>query len=679
MMRLERLVHPAGDADPQAAELAARGNRRRLLSFGLVFAAVLIAALIWDFSRPPQYRAGARLSIKPASVVAGSVKAPAGADGTAAFSEAGSVLNEVQVLGSRPLMEKALALLGDGASPGPGADPVADAQGMVSIEAVPGTSFVQLYAVGPQPARLSALLNALLDVYRKQVLETYANSASDDLDNMRDEVAALKSRVEERRRAADQYRLANDIVSLEREENQVIARVKGLSASLNTASENVATAEGKLRSLRESLAAGRAVVRSRDNPTLAALETRASQIRENLRELERTYTPEYLAMDPNVRGQRSRLADLERQINEVRASSAQAAISEAEEALSAAREAQQRLQRQIADERQGLQNFSSRYNTYKAMQDDLAQLEGALRASSDRLVRSEASARSRQPVIQVVEAAVTPKEVWQPQYWRDAALGGAAAFVLGLLAMGFVELFNRPPRASAAPVIVPQSWVPVAVPAGLDARLPAAAVVPALDAARPPQNTALLGTPPAALPRLLEHTEIVALLAAARSQTRLAIVLMLQGLSVGEVLALDWSDVDVAAPSLAVRGEPGRRIVPAPAACAVLVQAGSRSGQLCGRAGGGTLSEADLCAALICAAHDAGIAQAGEISPQVLRHAAVCHLVGQGVRFSDLDQIVGRLAPELLAAYAPLAPAGRRREIAEIDLLLPALRGVAMA
>ncbi|MBL8472190.1 MAG: tyrosine-type recombinase/integrase [Rhodocyclaceae bacterium] len=673
MMRMERVLNTDPHAAGNAASLAARGNRRRLAVFGLVFAVVLAAVLIWDFSRPPQYRAGARLSIKPASVVSAPAKAGAGGEASAAFSESGSVQNEVQVLSSRPLLVKALAGLAADERAGLGEDPAATAAAMLSVEVVPGTSFVQVYAVGPRPAQLAALINALLAAYRDQVLETYATNATDDLDKMRDEVERLKASVDAKRRAAEQFRLTNDIVSLEREENLVIARVKGLSASLNTANENVASAEGKLRSLRDSLAAGRAVVRSRDNPTLAALESRASQIRESLRELERTYTPEYLAMDPNVRGQRSRLADLERQMNEVRASSAQAAISEAEEALSAAHQAQQRLQQQISGERQGLQSFSSRYNTYKAMQDDLTQIETTLRASSDRLLRSEASAKSRQPVVQVLEAAALPREVWQPQYWRDAALGCAAAFLFGLVAMGLVELFNRPPRADAAPVIVSQPWVPVPVGAGLDMRLAAQPAAPVLEAARPAQNAPLLATPPAALPRELEHAEMVALLEAARAPARLGIALLLQGLSVAEVLALDWSDVDVAAPALAVRGEMSRRIVPAPAACAVLARSETRAGPLCARPDGCPQTEQDLCSAIICAAHDAGIVQAADISPQVLRHTAVCHLVRQGIRFSDLDKIVGRLAPDMLAAYAPLAPAGRRRDVAEVELLLPAL------
>jgi polysaccharide biosynthesis transport protein len=50
--------------------------------------------------------------------------------------------------------------------------------------------------------------------------------------------------------------------------------------------------------LSASAAAGKAAVRSRDDPTLANFEQRASQIREELRDLERGFTPDSLFYQP---------------------------------------------------------------------------------------------------------------------------------------------------------------------------------------------------------------------------------------------------------------------------------------------------------------------------------------------------------------------------------------------
>ena len=46
------------------------------------------------------------------------------------------------------------------------------------------------------------------------------------------------------RRGVEAFRARHDIVSLERDENQVLSRVKGLGASLNAANDRVAIAEG---------------------------------------------------------------------------------------------------------------------------------------------------------------------------------------------------------------------------------------------------------------------------------------------------------------------------------------------------------------------------------------------------------------------------------------------------
>ena len=108
--------------------------------------------------------------------------------------------------------------------------------------------------------------------------------------------------------------MRHNIVSLERGENQVLAQVRNLSTSLSAAQERVANAEGKLRALTESAAAGKTVVRAKDDPTLANLEQRASQLREELQELDRDFTPGYLAKDPKAVTLQSRLAELERQI-----------------------------------------------------------------------------------------------------------------------------------------------------------------------------------------------------------------------------------------------------------------------------------------------------------------------------------------------------------------------------
>src|SRR5208282_1594370 len=106
--------------------------------------------------------------------------------------------------------------------------------------------------------------------------------------------------------------------------------VRNLGTSLSAANDRVAAAEGKERALSASAASVKAAIRSRDDPTLADLEQRASKLREELGDLERGFTPDYLAKDPKIIAERARLAELERQIVVQRAAAQQTAILEAQ-------------------------------------------------------------------------------------------------------------------------------------------------------------------------------------------------------------------------------------------------------------------------------------------------------------------------------------------------------------
>jgi hypothetical protein len=104
---------------------------------------------------------------------------------------------------------------------------------------------------------------------------------------------------------------------------------------------------------------------------LANLEQRASLLREELRDLERGFTPDYLAKDPKIVAERARLTELERQIVAQRAAGQQTAILEAQEDLASAQAAAARIQKQMLSSRQEASQFNTRFNEYKSRQDEL--------------------------------------------------------------------------------------------------------------------------------------------------------------------------------------------------------------------------------------------------------------------------------------------------------------------
>lgn len=659
-------------ADPAAA--ARRINRRRLTVFLIVFSLSLLPGLAWNLLRSPEYRANARVQIKPGTVASQTVTTFSDSHAELAPGQRIDLLTQAQLLTSRPLLEEVLRrLANDGqAAAFAGGDPIAGLQNAVAATPIPGTDIVELQAIGASPRLTAKVVNTLIESYHDRAAASHANSSQEAIDNLRDEIERLGVGISERRKQLAAFRERSGVVSSERNENEALARIKGLSESLNKANEDAAKTEARLRTLRESATSGRSAVLARDNPTLADIEKRISATREQLRDMERSYTPDFMAMDPTARALRARLAELEQQLAASRASSQQAALTIAEEEAAGAHAAVERLRGQIEGQRRAAQVFSGNFQEAKAMEEDLVRIEGARRNASERLSKLEATENTRLPNLTLIEAASIPDKPWRPDYWRDGLLNLAASFLLGLLAVWFVELFNRSPLSpppGPTTVVVPQPWLTPAL--GMDAPEALPRLAGAADRHPLPQ---LAG--PLALPRELSRDEVGALLGAADGDLRLLCALMLLGLTVDEVRELTVRDVDRSTLRLTVRGASARSLaLPAWVGAALERRAGDDPAQpLFRNALGQALAAAEIATLITCAALDAALDAAASVSPEALRHTYIVNLLRQNVRFSDLAPLAGHLGPEALAAYAALAPGPRQARGAEVDPIMPALR-----
>ena len=664
------------DLDGEAA--ARRSNRRRLRVFTLAFLLVLVPGLLWNFLRPAEYMATARVQITPGGALPQQQAAQPGAPaegGGSGWAET-ELLTQVQKLTSRPLLEKVAETLRIQGHPLPDGDAPVQLQEMIRAVPVNGTEVVELQAVGTRPEQLAVALNSLVEASRGEMKTSYDAAATETLAQARREAERLGREVRERRAQLEAFRGQNELLSPEREENDAVARLKGLSASLNTANEKAAVADARLRALRESAAGGRSSLALKDDPALAGLVQQGLQLRDQIREMERVYTPAFMEMDPRARALRARLAETERLIEAQRVSGLQTAQVAAQEELSQARKTVEQLQAQIAAQKAGLQKFSSRFTQAKSLEEDLAQLERASRQAMERAARLEASERSREPVFTLLESAHVPRAPFRPDYLLDGTIVFGVAFGLGLLAMWFVELFHRqaPARAPAATttVIVPPQW---AAPGGHPGAVALPAMAPVAGGMLPAGgSTPMLAAMPQPLPRELGQDEVAALLAAA-GEARFAVALLLLGLTTDELVALREADLPADGARLQVGG-PARRVLALPAWLAACRPAptGAPDAPLLRDASGAALSAADVESMLTCAALDAGLAGAAGISAEALRHTGIAWLVRQGLRFSELAGLVGRPSAEALAGYADLAPEGPKRGLAEIEPLMPALR-----
>lgn len=655
------------------AEAARRINRRRLTVFLIVFSFTLLPGLAWNLLRTPEYRANARVQISTGSVSSQTVTTLAGSSAEVPSAQRIDLLTQAQILTSRPLVEEVVRrLVKEGYSAAfAGADPVTELQNAVAATPIPETNIVELQAVGASPQLMAKVLNTLIETYRDQSLVSHDKLSQEAIGHLRDEIGRLGVSIAEKRSQLAALRERSGVVSSERNENEVLARIKGLSESLTKANEDAAKAEARLRTLRESAVSGRSAVLAKDNPTLAAIEQRISLTREQLRNMERTYTPDFMAMDPTARGLRASLTELEQQLVTSRSASQKAALSSAEEEAAGARAAVERLRGQIEGQRRTAQIFSGNFQEAKAMEDDLVRIEGTRRNASERLVKLEATESTRLPGLMLIEAAAVPEKPWRPDYLRDGLINLSGSFLLGLLAMGFVELFNRSPAAShgSTTVVLPQPWLSPALPVAAPERLPGLAF-----AASDRTHPQLSG--PNSLPRELTQDEVSTLLATTDGDVQLLCAFLLLGLTVDEVREVTISDVDPAKSQLKVRGTSARMLT----LPAWLVQMLDKKMDddpekpLICNSHGNPLVASDITHQVTCAALDAGLEAAASVSPDALRHTCIVNLMYQNVRFSDLAPLVGHLSREELAIYAAISPGPRQVRGTEVDPIMPALR-----
>jgi polysaccharide biosynthesis transport protein len=202
---------------------------RRLQIFAAVVLLVLVPGLAWDFLRPPQYRAAATVITAATPIPDDSRRLLAGPP-TADVQHSAI---QTRVLLGQELMARTLERVEV-----PGGDVPLDPDGlrdMLGVTPVPDTQLVELSAVGGEPEGLAAVVNAWIAAYQDQRREAVEREVGDARDSLRDEHESLGGTIEAKRAELDAFRAEHDIVTLERDGNESVARLRALNEDLNRA------------------------------------------------------------------------------------------------------------------------------------------------------------------------------------------------------------------------------------------------------------------------------------------------------------------------------------------------------------------------------------------------------------------------------------------------------------
>ena len=664
-MRLQQRQSSADRLSPPRQAGTTR-NGKRFAIFLAVFLASAAASLAYVYQRPAVYESTASLLVTP----------PADRTALAAAlpSNPQAVGMERHALMTNSLLELLSDRLNREAPAAEGEDwSVPTLQEMLWVERFEETNIVRLWARGPDPAELPVLLNAWIDVYLKIQADFQESLYSETDRELSRQAIELQERVERKRDELALFRDTNDIVSMEREENRAVSRLRGLSLSLDEAREEVVKASSNLETATLAVARGEVVAGREDKIRIAELEDEVAIRRSQIADFRRRFTDAFIPLDRDIQLAFQELESFELQLAERRRIASERAIEEARRELASARQTAEELTRQLSESEREISAFSELFAEHEALTEELRDLEDAFRDITEQQVRRQVDRDRAVTQVEVLERANEPSEPSWPNYTRDAAIAVGGSALLGFIVVLAFDFFTRPPPQTGVQTLAPITIGTMTSPGVFheDAEL----------VEETPARPRLARQEPAAEPEP-EVTELPVesvhrLLRAATPKTRALVALLLSGVSGSELLAVEGEDLDLQHGRLHISGLSDRTIALPASVRRSIARADfrtSRSGQTILRhKTEERYSLAELDGLISRAADDAELPNAAKVDSAQLRHSYLAFLARQGADLEDLQDIIGRISPTSRAVYARLAPAGSSRPRQEITPEYPGL------
>ena len=533
---------------------------------------------------------------------------------------------------------------------------------MLDVRPVPETNLIEMVAEGPEPEILPLLINTWIDVYLDARAAEVSRLLGDTTQIIQDELDGLAKKIQLKRVELDQFRQEHDIASIEREENEALARLKGLNESLNDASEDEVKAKAKLDAINKAIERGQAVVPQEDTRTLSLLEDRAQELRQQLAELNLRYTQEYLNLSPSLKVIPEQLSALEAEIKRMRQHGQTVVQSDAQQEYAAAKQTADEIRQQLNAHKKKATAFSARFTEHEALKGDLEALESLYRESQERLVQIETRYAGKYPQVDVIERAFLPGAPVYPDYLRDTGIATAVSIIFSLFCVWIAEFLTR--KTEPKPV-VNLSGIHL-----YDRQIKQDSFeLPRQSVDQLPVQNPVLSSPP---PREIPAQQISVLLLSAGDKEKLLIALLLSGATLEEITMIKQEDIDADNGKLMIHGKSPRVLPLSPVLKSLFASDTWRLTD----SSGDLLSEEDLAALLTCAIADADLSESGEINADSLRQTYLIYLVKQGIRLAELEKIAGYIPPKILSSYSLYQPAGSKRSYDEIDLVYPELHNV---
>jgi uncharacterized protein involved in exopolysaccharide biosynthesis len=518
---------------------------------------------------------------------------------------------------------------------------------MFMVVPEPNTNLVHLQAEGPDPKLLQRAINAWIDSYLKLRASFIADNTDKVTQELQDQLKRIELQVTDKRHEIDQFRLQHDILSTESSDNQAHSRLQGLNKALNDAMTEEVKTKAKLDSILDAISHNQVVVPEADGNTMAVLVQQAEKLRDHLAGLEAQYTKEYIQLNPKLRKVREQLVEIEIKISEKASSGKDYARQEAENNYAAARQAVQTIKKQMQEHKQLATDYTAQFSAHQALQQELLKLETLQQDTKQRLVDIDVKQREKYPQVDVVDWASLPDKPIRPNYVKESLLALGICLFLGLLTVLIIDYLNREPKIASAPMSLGGIHLHHQPHAMLDISEQQQRVI----------YEPLKSLPMAEKPRELSHEEVMILFEAADPSIKAIISLVMNGLSLAEILSLTSECLNI---ELLMIFIPGQRNLLMTAAVATSF----RDLQIFDH----WPNEDTIKTLLCCAAIDGGLSEPEQITVEALRFTYILFLICQGIKLVDLTKIIGSLPPSKLIELGKFSPAGSGVNLEQIVL-----------
>ena len=621
---------------------------RRFVIFTIAFLLSLVVTLGYVFSRPAIYQSTATVLTVANTAV----------DQVSSEADIQHVAIQKQVLMGSAILAEISKQMRANSDEGEQSLKVADIRQMLDVRLIESTNLVELVAEGSDPDVLPELLNTWIDVYLAARAEAVSQATGETKQVIQNELDGLDNQINAKRNELEQFRKEHDISSSEREENEVLARLKGITESLNTASEEEVKAKARLDAINKAISRGQIVVPKEDTRTLSLLEQRAQELREELEELDRNYTREFMELSPTLKVIPEKLAALEKEIKRMRGQGQSIVRADAQQEYAAAKQTAEAIRQQLDKHKTKSAEFTNRFAVHDTLQEDLVGLELLHRETQERLIQIESKYTEKYPQVDVIDRAFKPHDPIRPDYATNAMIATVSSLLFGLFCIWITEFLTRKEQPKPSINI---SGIPIyqdgSMPESLSHSQQKAAML------RQQQNLVLqdMGE------RVLLLAEVDQLLHTASTKQKLLISWLLSGVTLDEVATIQADQINLENKTVVLTGPSARTIPLHTGLQTLLADASSQLAHPSGKAFG----HDDMVALLSCAIVDAGLSNPEEVTAETLRHSYIVYLVQQGIRLSELEHIVGYLTPAVQSQYRNYSPEGAGYSVDEIDLTYP--------